>query len=394
VILLSAVFVLLTVSVAGGIIAKDTTTSWVKNTSSGTIAVAFSGMGSQYERLLSTFTGTKTGDFNYSNPELAVPAQLQSRLIGLSDIVSVQKRLVLYENVTEIGNFTVIEGAMTSVGGQREGKSIIIGVDPTDLASNLVSKGRSLSAPGDFEAIIGDSLTQTMYLTDKKLEINYADPLVEGIRISDDIYHIVGVCVDPINNGYVTYVPLEKLMNSSGLTYPNMLLVTLDGSVNRATAIEEIRSAVKSVDPDLQIFDLGAAVERNADFLSSAWETILVIPLLSVVSAALCLVAYMMLVVDEQRQEFATLRAVGARPRLIVSVSAIESLLVLLSSFGVGLSFGIIITILILMTNPIITGATIAAISGWLLAALTAMFVLSLYPAVKLSKTGILRMFS
>lgn len=394
VILLAVVFVLLTVSVAGGIIAKDTTTSWVQGTSTSNIAVAYVGIGSQYERLLSRFSGAEADDFNYSDPALAVPTQLQSTLASLSGVVSVQQRLVLYENVTEKGNFTVIEGAMTSVGGQRESQSIVIGVNPADLATDLVSKGRTLSASGSSEAIIGDSLTQTMYVTDKKHDINYADSLSESIKILDRIYPIVGVCVDPINNGYVTYVPIEKLMNSTGLSQPNLLLVSLDGSVDRTTVMEKLHSAVKNVDSGLEIFDLSATMQKNTAFLSSTWETIMLIPLLSVGSAAICLVAYMMLVVDEQRQEFATLRVVGARPRLIVSVSALESMLVLLSSLGIGLSFGIITTVLILMTNPIITGTTIIAISGWLLVALAAMFVLSIYPAIKLSKTGILQMTS
>ena len=225
---------------------------------------------------------------------------------------------------------------MTSVGGQRESQSIVIGVNPTDLASGLVSKGRTLSVSSSSEAIIGDSLTQTMYVTDKKLGINYADPLVESIKIRDRTYPIVGVLVDPLNNGYVTYVPIEKLINSSGLSSPNLLLVTLGGSVDRTTVLEELRSAAKNVDSGLEVFDLSPTMQKNTAFLSSTWETIMLIPLLSVGSAAVCLVAYMMLVVDEQRQEFATLRAVGARARLIVSASAFESMLVLLSSFGVG----------------------------------------------------------
>ena len=366
----------------------------MQSTSGSTIAVAYNVMGSQYEQLLSKYSGAETGNFNYSNPALAVPVQLQAALMSLSGVISVQQRLVLYENVTEKGNFTVIEGAITSVGGQRECQSIVIGINRIDLTSKLVSKGRTLSATGSSEAIIGDSITQTMYVTDKRLCISYADPLVESIKIRDRTYPIVGIVVDPLNNGYVTYVPIEKLMNSSGLSSPNLLLVTLDGLVDHSTVIEGLRSAAKNVDAGLEVFDLSVIMQKNTEFLSSTWETIMLIPLLSVGSAAVCLVAYMMLVVDEQRQEFATLRAVGARPRLIISVSALESMLVLLSTFGVGLSFGIITTILILMTNPVITGATIAVISGWLVAALVAMFVLSLYPAIKLSKTGILQMAS
>jgi ABC-type antimicrobial peptide transport system permease subunit len=106
------------------------------------------------------------------------------------------------------------------------------------------------------------------------------------------------------------------------------------------------------------------------------------------------MVSYMMLSIDEQRQEFSVLRAVGAKTKLIINIAAFESAIVLLGSFGVGLSFGVIITLMILMANPIITATTVATIVAWLVSALAIMFVLSLYPAVKLSKTGILQIGS
>ncbi|MCL5948923.1 MAG: ABC transporter permease [Candidatus Bathyarchaeota archaeon] len=394
VILLSVVFVLLTVSVAGGLIASDTTLSWVQKTEEGTIAVAYYGMGTQYRQLLGSFSGERSGDFNYSNTDLGIPTSASTALMSLPGVSSVQERLVIYENVTEIGNFTVIDGQMISVGGDRTGNSIIIGVSPSDISVDFANKGLSLRTNGAFEAVISDSIAQTMYSTDKNLNINYADPIVESIEIKGRSFQIVGLCVDPLNNGYVTYVPIEKLMNVSGLSRPNLLLVTLDGSVDRTAAIEEIRNTIKSVDPGLEAFDFSQISQKNTALLTSTWETIMLIPLFSVASAAICLVAYMMLSIDEQRQEFAMMRAVGARPKLVVRVSAIESALVLLSSLGVGLSFGIITTILILMTNPIVTATTIATIAAWLIAALLAMFVLSLYPAIKLSKTEILKIYS
>ena len=75
IILLLIVFILLTISVAGGIIASGTTISWVQKTvDSDTIAVAHTSLGNQYKLLLSKFSGAKeTVDFNYSDPNLAIP---------------------------------------------------------------------------------------------------------------------------------------------------------------------------------------------------------------------------------------------------------------------------------------------------------------------------------
>ena len=55
----------------------------------------------------------------------------------------------------------------------------------------------------------------------------------------------------------------------------------------------------------------------------------MIMPLFTLASAALCMVAYMMLAVDEQHQEFAVLRAIGAKPKFVVSVLAIQSIIVL-----------------------------------------------------------------
>ncbi len=97
---------------------------------------------------------------------------------------------------------------------------------------------------------------------------------------------------------------------------------------------------------------------------------------------------------DEQHQEFGVLRAIGTKPRIIVSILSIQSLIVLLSSFSVGIAFGTITTLMILMANPLVTGVTVVVIAAWLLSALAVMFLLSLYPAVKMSKTSILKILT
>ncbi len=397
VILLSLVFVLLTVSVAGGVIAKDTTTSWLQRTqNSNAIAIAYSTIGNQYEVMLSTFTGAslENVDFNFSNPDLAIPSTVKTKIQSLPMVSSVDSRLVLFENVQEIRNWTILNGVETWVGGEREAEIVVIGREPALMSPDFSSKGQSLNPDGALEVVIGDSVAQTMYAPDKKLKINLSDPLVEGMQIGSLKFSVVGVCFDAINNGYVAYVPLDKLVNATGVNESNMLLVMLNGSVDRNAAIEDIRSEVKSVDSDLKVFDLSQPVSANEAFLGSTWQTIMFIPTFSLASATICMVSYMMLSVNEHRQEFGVLRAVGARPKIIRSVSAIESLLVIASSFGLGSSFGIIITLMILMANPIITVATVGYIAVWIGAVLIAMFILSLIPAYKLSKTVILRILA
>jgi ABC-type antimicrobial peptide transport system permease subunit len=396
--LLSIVFILLTVSIAGGIIAHDTTTSWVQNSvDKDTIAVAHNSMGNQYKLLLSTFSGTKvSGDFDYSDPKLAIPTTVIDQLNSISSVSLVDTRLILKEHVKEIANFTVDPETQKTyfVGDNAEADLFVTGVDPEVLVGTWRVDGRFLEGNDSLRTVIGDSVAKIMYSTGPHKEAVSANPLVEGMEIQNNTLSIVGVCVDPMNNGLVTYVPINTLENITGVLNPNLLLVKLTSSANRQAAITQIKALIQATDPDLNVFTLDSTIEKNTNFLSSTWQTIMLLPLFTLGTAALCLVGYMMLAVDEQHQEFAVLRAVGAKPKKVIFILAIQSVFVLLSSFGVGISLGVIITLLILMSQPLVTTITILVISGWLFSALAAMFLFSLYPAFRIAKTPILKIMT
>jgi ABC-type antimicrobial peptide transport system permease subunit len=396
--LLSIVFILLTVSIAGGTIARDTTISSIETpVGKDTIAIAQSTMINEYRTQLLKFSKTQENTaFNYSDPQLAVPQTLIEQLKTLSAVEAVDPRLVLAKTVKEVPGFELGQDSSQTqfVGGHREGQSIVVGLNPSVSTGSWSLKGHFLSNSTSMEAVVGDSLAETMYVPNPNNGISLSDPLMEGVGFENVTFKIVGVCVDPLNNGYVTYVPIESLQNATGLHEDNLVLVQLSSSADRNSAIGAVRSMVKASGYDLEVFDLGAVVEQNTVFLSSTWQTIMILPIFTLVSAAICLVGFMMFSVDEQHQEFAILRAVGAKPAIIISISAIQCAIVLFSSFGTGISLGIIVTSLILMANPIITATTIAIIAFWLISALIATFLLSLYPAFKMAKTSILKIMS
>jgi hypothetical protein len=84
----------------------------------------------------------------------------------------------------------------------------------------------------------------------------------------------------------------------------------------------------------------------------------------------------------------------GAKPKTVVTILAVQSLIVLLSSLAVGISLGVIITLMILIPQPVVTSFTILEIAGWLSAALAGMFLLSLWPAARFAKKPILKIMS
>ena len=387
VIFLSTVFVLLTVSITGGIIANDTTTSRVEQAvGKDVILVANKDMVNQYISLLSKFSGAKEQtDFTYLDPNFAISDAVLQQLNSISGVAAFETRLVWEGHMQELMNFTFNPNTLETipVGDHRETDTLIVGVDPEKLLSSWFIDGRFLRGENSSEAVVGDSLAATMFEA----------PLSQSFRLKNSTFNIVGMCLDPLNNGFVTFVSLEKLESLTMFPSPNIVLVQLSPGVDRSSVITQLRDRL-AVDQDLMVVELNGTLQENVGFLGALWSVVMFLPLFSLVAATLCLFAYLVLAIDEQHKEFAVLRAMGAKSKTVMSILAVQSLIVLFSSFAVGISFGVIITLMILISHPVVTSFTILEISAWLFAALAGLFLFSLYPAVRFAKKPILQMMS
>jgi ABC-type antimicrobial peptide transport system permease subunit len=380
------VFLLLTVSIAGSVIANDTTTARVeKAVGKDALLVAHKDMGSQYISLLSKFSGAKEkADFNYLDPNFAIPDTVLQQLNTISGIAKFEKRLVYEGQIQELMNFTYSDSETIPIGDHREADSLIVGVEPEKVLSEWFIEGRFLENGNSSEAVVGDSIAAVMFEM----------PLVQSFRMQNTTLNIVGVCLDPINNGIVVFVPFEMLKSLNNVSDPNIVLVQLDSSVDRSSVITQIQERLANAHSDLTVFELNEALENNVGFLGTIWSVIMSLPLFSLVAATLCLIGYLVLAIDEQRQEFAVLRAMGAKPKTVVGILAVQSLIVLFSSFAIGISLGVMGTLIILMVQPVVTSLAILEIAGWLVAALFGMFLVSLWPAVRFAKKPILKIMS
>jgi len=384
IICLTAVFLLATVGIAGGIIADQTTKSWIeKAVGRDIVLIAHRDMCNQYKLLLSKFYETnETSSINYTDEKYLISQDILTRLGSMSNISGIDPRLVLEMHVEELVGYIIKE--YKEVGDSREGNSLVIGVEPEKVLSECFLDGEFLKENRSWEAVIGDSLAQGMFSV----------PLSQRIDLCGEVFDIVGVCLDPINNGNVTYVPIKNLQNITGVLKPNIVMVKISPLANRMAVLSNLTTEIESLNSDLEVCDLNDVLDKNLSFLGYIWSTIMFLPLISLFAASLCLIAYVMLTITEQRQEFGVLRALGANPKTIVKIVSGQSLVVLLSSCAAGIAFGIIVTLLILVPEPLVTGFTVVEIAGWLLTALAATFIFSLYPAIKFAKKPILEIMT
>jgi ABC-type lipoprotein release transport system permease subunit len=385
---LSVTFLLVTVSVAGGVIADQTTRSWVERAIGRNILlIGHQDMCNQYKLLMSRFYEAGDGSgFDYADQRYSVPESLLSDLHIILGNVTIDARLLLATSVREVQG-TLLEGdtgQVYTVGDNRTAESLVVGVQPEDVLSTWFMKGKPLMQDEAFEAMVGDTLSQKIL----------SEPLVQGVRLFNETFSIASVCVDPISNGNVTYVPLGALEHATGVSRPNAVMIKLEPSVERAHVIDEIRLAVNAVNPEFQVFELDEILDRSLEFVEYIWSTVMLLPIFSLVTASLCLIGYVMLTISEQQQELGVLRAVGARSRTIVNIISVQSLVVLLSSYAFGVAFGIIVTLLVLMESPLVTGYAVLEVAGWLLIAFAATFISSLYPAMRFSRKPVLEIVS
>jgi ABC-type antimicrobial peptide transport system permease subunit len=398
VVCLSIVFTLVTIGVAGGLIANQTTQSWLeKAIGRNTVLIAQQDMGEQYELLLKEFyEGSTATQFNYTDEKYVIPENLLENLSSTYGDNNIDPRIVLEAPVAEVEGFSIPIGGtsanITTVGDSRTGQSLVEGVEPGRPLNDFVLNGVFLNEP--WEVVVGDTLSKNLF-TDPLANSQHS---AEGLRVLGQTLTVVGICLDPINNGNVAYISFQALQNASGVLGPNIVLLDVssvllaDLNLTRTAFLNQLNATIKALNPEFAVFDLNDALDKCLSFVSYMWSTVMILPLFSLVAASLCLVGYVMLAMDEQRQEFGVLRAVGAKPSMVLNVVSGQSLLVLLSSYGVGIAFGIIATLLILVQQPLVTVYNVLEISGLLTVALVASFVSSLYPALRFARKPLLEM--
>jgi ABC-type lipoprotein release transport system permease subunit len=386
---LTLLFLLLTVTIAGGVIAKQTTESWVeKAVGRNLLLIAHHEICSQYEILLSKFhENRETSALNYAIEEYLIPEVLEAHLNSLSYNIRLERRLVVWAHIKELQGTVIDEhGAYITVGDSREGESLVVGVEPENTFGEWFLDGEFLREEEgeNMRAVIGDSIANSMFTV----------PLEQYLQVYGGQFDVVGVCVDPINNGKVVYVNIRDLQRITGVSKPNILLVKVASLSDYEKVLNEIRGAVKAVNQDFEVLELNTILEKSLAFLGLQWSAIMFLPFCALASAVPCFIGYVVLALTEQRQEFGVLRALGAKPRTILKVVAVQNLVVLFSSYACGVAFGIIITLLILVPNPLVTSFTVLQIAGLLSTALAATFLVSLYPAIKLNRKSILEMLA
>jgi ABC-type antimicrobial peptide transport system permease subunit len=214
----------------------------------------------------------------------------------------------------------------------------------------------------------------------------FSDAQNQSIKVFDETllpYDIVGVCVDPLNNGKVVYMPLETLYKDIGQSGYNLLFLQIDAS-EKSQVLAQIENEVSG--ENLNVVELDTVLDKYVNFLNNIWSLVMFLPLFSLATATISLRSYLMLSISGQQHEFGIMRALGAKPRSIMKIVFSQALIIILVSGAIGISVGLFITFEFLIPDPVISQSTLISVSAWLLVILGFLCASSLYPALKAVK--------
>ncbi len=390
IICLTVVLTLTTVTIAGGMIADQTTTSYVERAiGTDVIIVGHPTITERYVTLLSQFFEAKDMDqIDYLNSEFIISESLVQKLDNIQGVHKVDPRLILENSVREIRGIILdpVEGTKpVFIGSDRVEDVLILGVEPENVVNEWLIFGRNLEEDDQMSTMIGDSLAVNMFDNAFNQSIKLFD------ESSPPFFDIVGVCVDPLNNGKVVYMPLDELSTELGQDGYNLLFLKIDPT-EKSQAISKIENEISG--EKWNIVELGQILDKHVTFLNNIWSRVMFLPFFSLATAAISLLSYLMLSISGQQHEFGIMRALGAKPKSIMKIVFSQALIIILVSGAIGISVGLFITFMFLIPDPVISQYTLISVSLLLIVILGLLCASSLYPALKAVKKTVVEAIS
>jgi ABC-type antimicrobial peptide transport system permease subunit len=378
VICLSMIITLMTLSIFGGTVAKETTQIYIERAiGRNVLLIAEAEMAEQYADLLSRFFEPKEArSIDYLDQDYTIPDSLISGLESIDGIMKIDPRLILETMIYEYP--TVVpdpegEDRYIEIGDHRTCRVIAMGVNPNQVVNDWLILGRKLEETEPNSALIGNSVALKTF--DNALE--------QIFKMSDLEFNITGVCIDPMNNGEVIYAPIPTLSSLHGEHGYNLLLLQID-SRSRPETLSRIEAKINET--DLVFLDLTTILDSHIRFLDYTWSMVLPLSLSSLINAVFCLSGYMALALMSQRRDLGIMRALGAKPSNMIKMLFSQSLMLVIISGMVGVSLGLVVTFTFFIPEATISQASLPIVAGSILLVLGLMSISGVYPAMNITR--------
>lgn len=370
---------LMTVSLVGGAVAWSTTRTYVDNSfGQNILAIGHEKVLKEYEAMMTDALNTKLSSFNFLEESFFIDQSLLEKLGAISQIDIVDNRLIMVNKVVEVQTHELVnddDGSHYVTYGPsnvRSSNALIVGVNADSIADNLLTQNTILNSNA---TIIGSSLAQSIFDVPLKQKIAL-DSADYSIR---ERFSIGEVILDPVNQGFIVYLPLEALQNLS-LHTQNLVIV----KVKDTTAISEIENLATQY--DLTILSLDHVHQLSLSNIDHIWLSILPFPILSVITTLIGLLNCLLVSFSGRQRDFGIIHAIGAKNNYTAKLVLLESVVFTLPTAIIGITFGMLFNFVFLIPNASITLQLLTTCISGLALLLLSICLISAIIVLKLNK--------
>jgi len=295
----------------GGVIETTSQSYLMRSMGTNVIAVGDSALLDQYYDAYSPYGAPLNESFSYLESSHILNASLLSELENVLGVVAVESRLLMFSDVQEGDGIIwneVIED-WTSIGDDREGSALLVGVNWDSTISDWYYEGTSAN---DTEVWLGGTLADQMFV----------DPLVQSLRFGGNSLHVSARAFDTLNGGMMALMDMSILQSYAGVTGSNLALVQLD--YYDESVITQIENLADTYGFD--IFRQETVLEENIAAVHAIWILLNPLALMALVSAFLGLLNYLLVSVFGRLRDYIIMRSIGAKPSFIAKVMIAEGL--------------------------------------------------------------------
>jgi ABC-type antimicrobial peptide transport system permease subunit len=306
--------------IGGGVVETTSQSYMMRSMGNNIVAIGNPNMLSQYYDAYSFHGSSLNESFNFTEPQDMINSSLMTDLQNVLGVVAMEPRLVIYDNVEEGQGHVWNEEfeQYETVGQQRDGSALLVGVDWTSTLSDWYYEGKIING------------SQQVWLGGTIADVLFDDPTVQYLRVAGNSLEIRALAFDNLNGGMMAIMSLATLQEYYSVTGYNLLLVQVE-SYDDYT-INQIESLAQNY--GLSIYRQQDVLTDNIQSIHSIWVLLNPLVLMALISSFLALMNYLLVSIFGRLRDYVIMQSIGAKPSFIAKMMIAEGL-------NVGLSAGI-----------------------------------------------------
>lgn len=298
--------------IGGGVVHTTSNSYVMRSMGTNVVAVGNPVLLESYYDAYSLYGSPLNESFNFLDTTDMLPLQLIDGLENTLGVQHVESRLVVYSDI-EAKRVPIWNEELEQwewVGEDRFSSAALVGVDWDGTISNWYYEGRRIDSSN--QVWIGGKMARDLF----------EDPLIQTLDVRGRSLEIKAQAFDILNGGMMALMSLAELQDYFGVNGTNLVLVQLGEYTE--SLISQIDTLAESYGFDT--FRQQDVLEENLDTIDATWTLLNPLAIVTLLSAFLSLMNYLLVSVFGRLRDYIIMRSVGAKPSFLAKLMIAEGL--------------------------------------------------------------------